>query len=122
MEDSIGEPQRQKKTKRVLSLLFLTIVIGLVIFISRGPYVSNALKRLILPELEAALQQKVIAKKIYINIFPLFIEAKDLKVFDEDGKRILLANRVKGYIEPLGSLKEAHFYSQTCHKGAQFIL
>ena len=106
MKNSIGEPQRQKKTKRVLSLLFLTIVIGLVIFISRGPYVSNALKRLILPELETALQQKVIAKKIYINIFPLFIEAKDLKVFDEDGKRILLANRVKGYIEPLGFLRK----------------
>ncbi|HYA11354.1 MAG TPA: AsmA-like C-terminal region-containing protein, partial [Thermodesulfovibrionales bacterium] len=106
MKDSTGEQQRQKKTKRVLYLLFLTIVIGLVIFISRGPYVSNALKRLILPELEAALQQKVIAKKIYINIFPLFIEARDLKVFDEDGKRILLAKRVKGYIEPIGLLRK----------------
>jgi translocation and assembly module TamB len=106
MKNSIGEPQRQKKTKRILYLLFLTIFIGLLIFISRGPYVSNALKRLILPELEAALQQKVIAKKIYINIFPFFIEAKDLKVFDEDGKKILLVKRVKGYIEPLGFLSK----------------
>ena len=106
MKDSIEEPQRRKKVGRVLYLLFLTIVIGLVIFISRGPHISNALKKLILPELETAIQQKVIAKKIYINIFPFFIEAKDLKVFDEEGKRILFAKRVKGYIEPLGFLRK----------------
>lgn len=29
-----------------------------------------------------------------------------MKVFDEDGKRILLANRVKGYIEPIGLLRK----------------
>ncbi|MFH0933460.1 MAG: AsmA-like C-terminal region-containing protein, partial [Nitrospirota bacterium] len=106
MKNSIEEPQRRKKRVRVLYLLFFTIVIGLVIFVSRGPHISNALKKLILPELEAALQQKVIAKKIYINIFPFFIEAKDLKVFDEEGKRILFSKRVKGYIEPLGLLRK----------------
>ena len=106
MENSIGEPQRRKKISRVLYLLFSVIVIGSIIFISRGTYISNALKQLILPELEDALQQKVIAKKIYINIFPFFIEAKNLKVFDENGKRILLAERVKGYIEPLGLLRK----------------
>jgi hypothetical protein len=106
MEDSIGEPQRRKKISRFLYLLFSVIVIGSIILISRGTYISNALKQLILPELEDALHQKVIAKKIYINIFPFFIEAKNLKVFDENGKRILLAKRVKGYIEPVGLLRK----------------
>jgi hypothetical protein len=74
------------------------VIISLIMFISRGPYISNGLKRIILPELEAALGQKVIVQKIYINIFPLFIEAKGLKVFDEDGNRIVFAKRVKGYV------------------------
>jgi len=106
MENSTGKPQKRKKIRRVLYLLFFAIVIGSIIFISRGTYISNALKKLILPELEDALQQKVIANKIYINIFPFFIEAKNLKVFDENGKRILLAKRVKGYIEPMGLLRK----------------
>ncbi|MBI5188988.1 MAG: translocation/assembly module TamB domain-containing protein [Nitrospirae bacterium] len=93
-----------KGLRRVLYLLFFAIVIGLIIFISRGPHISNALKRIILPELEAAFGQSVIAQKIYINIFPLFIEAKGLKVFDENGNRIVFANRVKGYIELSGLL------------------
>src|SRR4030042_4276532 len=87
-----------KKVRRILYLLILTFIISLVIFISRGPYISNGLKRIILPELEDALGQKVLVQKIYINIFPLFIEAKGLKVFDEDGNRIVFAKRVKGYV------------------------
>lgn len=59
---------------------------------------SNVLKKMILPELEHMSGRKVIAQKIYLNIFPLFIEAKGVKIFDEDGKRVLTADRVKGYV------------------------
>jgi hypothetical protein len=100
-EVPVREPKNRKRLKKILYFLFFAIVAGIIIFISRGPYISNSLKRLILPELETALKQKVIAKKIYVNIFPFFVEAKDLKVFDENGKRITYAKRVKGYIEPL---------------------
>jgi translocation and assembly module TamB len=106
MQDQIKDKKRRKKIIRFLYLLFFSIIIGLVILFTRGPNISNILKKAILPELEVALQQKVIAKKIYINIFPLFIEAKDIKVFDENGTRILFAKRVKGYIEPLGLLQK----------------
>ena len=106
MQDQIENHQRKKKIIRFLYLLFLGIFIGLAILFSRGPHISNILKKAILPELEAALQQKVIAKKIYINIFPLFIEARDIKVFDENGTKMLSAERVKGYIEPLGLLQK----------------
>ncbi|MBM4135547.1 MAG: hypothetical protein FJ241_01800 [Nitrospira sp.] len=99
MNISFGELLKQNRLRKVLYLLFFTIVIGLIVFILRGPYISNALKRIILPELESASGQRVIAQKIYINIFPLFIEAKGLKVFDENGNKILFAKRVKGYID-----------------------
>ncbi|MEW6418513.1 MAG: translocation/assembly module TamB domain-containing protein [Nitrospirota bacterium] len=87
-----------KKVRRILYFLIFTAIISLIIFISRGPYISNGLKRIILPELEDALGQKVMVQKIYINVFPLFIEARDMKIFDEDGNRIVFAKRVKGYI------------------------
>ncbi len=106
MKDYIEDKKKRKKIIRFLYLLSFSIIIGLVILFSRGPHISNILKKAILPELEVALQQKVIAKKIYINIFPLFIEAKDIKVFDEDGTKVLFAKRVKGYIEPLGLLQK----------------
>ncbi|MEW6001848.1 MAG: translocation/assembly module TamB domain-containing protein [Nitrospirota bacterium] len=93
-----------KKLKRLFYLLFFAILFGLIIFVSRGPYVSNTLKKLILPELEAASGQRVIAQKIYINLFPLFIEAKRVKLFDESGNRIIFADRVKGYPELSGVL------------------
>ena len=105
-EVPVRKSKNKKRLKRILYFSFLAIVAGFVIFISRGPHISNALKRLILPELETALKQKVIAKKIYVNIFPFFVEAKDLKVFDEDGKRIIYAKRVKGYIQPLRLLSK----------------
>jgi translocation and assembly module TamB len=106
MSDTIIDPLKRKKLRRLLYLLGFVVIIGLTTLILRGPYISNTLKKIILPELEAAFGQKVIAQKIYINIFPLFIEAKGLKVFDEDGNRILIANRVKGYFELSGLLSK----------------
>lgn len=80
----------------ILLLIFSFLLAGLFIFL-RGPYISNALKRLILPELSAATGRDITARRIYINIFPLFIEAQDLKVFDS-GNVIVVIPRVKGYI------------------------
>ena len=106
MKDDTRDPLRQKRLKRVLYLLTFTVIISLTTLALRGPYISNALKRIILPELQAAFGQKVIVQKIYINIFPLFIEAEGLKVFEEDGNRILIANRVKGYVGLSGLLSK----------------
>jgi len=106
VKDTIRDPLKRKKLRRLLYLLSFVVIIGLTTLILRGPYISNTLKKIILPELEATFGQKVIAQKIYINIFPLFIEAKGLKVFDEDGNRILITNRVKGYFELSGLLRK----------------
>src|SRR5512139_3891741 len=91
--------QRLKKRSAVIAAAIILIILAIVL---RGPHVSNALKKLILPELEAATGKRVIASRIYINIFPLFVEAKDLKVFDEHGEKIVLTKRVKAYIELSG--------------------
>jgi autotransporter translocation and assembly factor TamB len=94
-----------KKVRRILYLLIFTVIISLIMFISRGPYISNGLKRIILPELEDAFGHKVVVQNIYINLFPLFIEAKDMQVVDDNGSKIVFAKRVKGYIDLSGFLR-----------------
>jgi hypothetical protein len=92
------------KRLKITSLIVLIAILGAIAIFLRGPHMSNSLKRIILPELETATGNKVIAQKIYINIFPLFIEAKNLKMFDEDGTRIFFAKRVKAYVDLAGLL------------------
>ena len=98
--------ENTKKLKRIIYLSLGVLFIGIIIFVSRGPYISNALKRIILPELENMSGRKVIAQKIYFNLFPLFIEARGLKFFDEEGNRVLTAERVKGYVGLSGILRK----------------
>ena len=64
----------------------------------RGQYVSDTLRGIIIPELENMTGQKVTASRFSINILPLFLEAKDMKVSDASGQTILDTRRVKGYI------------------------
>ncbi len=91
-----------KKIRKISYLIVLGLLLGMAAVYLRGPHVSNALKKLILPELEMATGHKVIAQKIYINIFPLFVEAKEMKMYDDEGRRILYAKRVKAYLNISG--------------------
>lgn len=95
-------------TKRIIKYFFLFIffiIVGLVFFITRTPYVSNKLKSMIIPEFEAVSGKRITLQKIYINIMPLFVEAKGLNVFDNDGTQILSASKVKGYIDVIKLLE-----------------
>jgi len=104
MENSKEAGSTRQKVKRVLLVLFCAIILCLVVVFLRGPYVSNILESLILPELMDACGQKVTAEKIYINIFPLFVEAKEMRFLKEDGTAIASAARVKGYVNLTGLL------------------
>lgn len=92
--------------KRIISIAVLALLLGISFYALRGPNISNALKKVILPELELITGKKFIAQKIYINIFPLFVEMKDVKAFDDNGNRILTAERIKGYVGISGLLKK----------------
>jgi translocation and assembly module TamB len=102
----MGNTERLKLIKYIL---ITALLIGVAIFVFRGPYISNALKKVILPELANMTGHNVVAQEIYLNIFPLFIEAKGLKIFDEEGNKVLTAERVKGYIELSGILRKELF-------------
>lgn len=91
--------------RRVIVIAVFALLFGALFFALRGTNVSNALKKVILPELELATGKKVIARKVYINLLPLFIEIKGVKLFDDKGERILEIERAKGYLSLSGLLR-----------------
>lgn len=95
-----------KRVKRVIYVIVAVFFIGMLMFISRGPYISNALKKIILPELESMTGHKVIAPKIYFNVFPLFVEAKGLKVYDDAGNSVIGVQKAKAYVSLSGIFRK----------------
>jgi len=92
--------------RKLIYIAAAVLLCGIFLYASRGPDISNALKRVILPELEDATGRKFIARQIYINLMPLFVEIKGLKSFDENGEKILEVQRVKGYIGLSGLIRK----------------
>ncbi len=91
--------------KKVFLLSVLVLTIGLVTVLLRGPYVSDLLKKIILPELSAATGRQVSVRRISINIFPLFVEAREIKIPGDKGE-IVSVPRIKGYIDISGFLRK----------------
>jgi translocation and assembly module TamB len=90
------------RTRRVAILLVVAIVAGIAAFVLRGPGVSNALKKVIVPELEMMSGRRVSVERIYINLFPLFAEARQVKVFDDTGGMIVSVPSAKAYVDLAG--------------------
>ncbi len=87
------------RSRRLAALLVAMLVAGIAAFILRGPSVSNALKKAILPELEMMSGRRVTAERIYINLFPLFAEARQVRVWDERGAVMVSVPRAKAYVD-----------------------
>ncbi|HTR44492.1 MAG TPA: translocation/assembly module TamB domain-containing protein [Thermodesulfovibrionales bacterium] len=90
---------RERKKAVVWAVSAVLCIAGLF-FIARGTYLSNYLKRLILPELSEATGREVMVQKISVNIFPLFIEARELRLLDH-GNEVLRIPRIKVYVSLL---------------------
>lgn len=103
--------------RRILCITILILLLGVSFYTLRSTNVSNALKKIILPELELIAGKKFITQKIYINILPLFIEMKDVKAFGEHGDKILTAERVKGYISLSGLWRKEIIIKRLVIKG-----
>jgi translocation and assembly module TamB len=105
--------------KKILYIIAAILILSAIVYASRSPYVSSALKKLILPELELATGKKFTAGKIYINLIPLFVEIKDLKAFDPEDGQFLKANRVKGYIGLFGFFNKEVIVRRLVIKGLE---
>ena len=87
------------KFKKLIGIfVFLAVISGLTLFL-RGPQVSNYLKKRLFIEFESATGYQMTADKLYANIFPLYVGADNIKVFDESGETVFEAGNVKAYPE-----------------------
>ncbi len=88
----------------------LTIIVGaflafaVLFFLLRGPYLSNSIKRVIIPVLENTTGERVIIDRAVINLLPFYVQAKGLKMFDRDGNRLLWVTKTRVYIDLFGLL------------------
>ncbi|MCL5023829.1 MAG: translocation/assembly module TamB [Nitrospirae bacterium] len=92
--------------KKILIVFTLALIIGLTAAFFRGRHLSDFLKGLILPELSDLTGERVTAERISVNIFPLFAEATEVRMYDTEGRMILRIPKVKGYVELSGLLRK----------------
>ncbi|MBI4843245.1 MAG: translocation/assembly module TamB domain-containing protein [Nitrospirae bacterium] len=97
--------QRNNK-KIIIRLLFVLLLLGIVHFLFRGPYLSNSIKRVIIPVLEEATGKHVIMDKAVINLFPFYLQGKSVKFYDDEGKTLLWITKSRIYLDPLGLLSK----------------
>jgi translocation and assembly module TamB len=88
--------KKQMNKRALFFLLGLTLLTALFLFL-RGPYVSNLMKMAVLTEISEVTGRQFIAQRIYINLIPLYVEAKGVKAYDRQGERILSVKRIKAY-------------------------
>jgi len=94
-----------KIKKRWLFLSSILIFI-LVFFLLRGPYLSNSIKRVLIPLLENATGERVITDDAVINLIPFYIQIKSIRVLDKDGNRLLWVTRMRAYLDPFALLHD----------------
>jgi len=94
---------RLRTIKRIGQYIFSGLLIGILfllfLLIPENPYLSNYLKRLILPELQSATGYAATADRIYLHIFPLYAGIKDLRFIDKDGEVVARIRSIKVYPE-----------------------
>jgi translocation and assembly module TamB len=79
--------------------LILIAVLALVFFLLRGPYLSNYIKRILIPGLENVTSERILIEKAVINLFPFYIQTKGFKMFDAEGNRLLWITKARAYID-----------------------
>ncbi|KPK02506.1 MAG: hypothetical protein AMK71_02025 [Nitrospira bacterium SG8_35_4] len=97
---------QSRKARITASLGLIILFFGIVFFLLRGPYLSNSIKRIIIPALENVTRESIIIDKAVINLFPFYVQVKGLKVFDRDGNRLLWITKTRAYIDLLGLLSK----------------
>jgi translocation and assembly module TamB len=93
---------RDKRTRRFSIISAVILISAIAFFLLRGPHLSNAIKRTILPVLEEATGERIIIDKAVINLFPFYLQARRFKVFDEEGGRLLWIRKMRAYIDLVG--------------------
>ena len=93
---------KSKKRRWGISAGLIIFLMAVLFFLLRGPYLSNSIKRVIIPVIENASGERIIIDDAVINPFPFYLQAKGFKVFDKDGNKLLWITKARAYIDLLG--------------------
>ncbi len=69
---------KTRKAKIVTFSSIAALSFAVLFFLLRGPYLSNSIKRSIIPVLENATRERILIDKAVINLFPFYVQAKGL--------------------------------------------
>ena len=97
---------KTRKARITAFLILAAFAFGILFFLLRGPYLSNSIKRIIIPVFENATRERVLIDKAVINLFPFYLQAKGFKVFDRNGNRLLWITKARAYIDLTGLLSK----------------
>lgn len=109
MEDS-NNHKPKKRTKSFIIIMIFVLLFSLFYLALQSAFITEFLKKAILKEVELASKQKVSIRKIKVNPFPLFIEAKDVSIINEVNKQIISIKRIKGYVSNPQSIFNKKIY------------
>ena len=87
---------KRKIGKSACILVLAAAVLAGYLFL-RGPQVSNFLKEQISREFESQTGYELTADKLYANLFPFYVGAKNIKIFDGHGSLIFSSRGIKAY-------------------------
>ncbi len=102
------------KKRLLIRILAAVVFLAVIHFLLRGPYLSNTIKRVVIPVIEDVTGERVIMDKAVINLFPFYIQGKSIKILGKDGKRLLWVTKSRIYVDLLPMLiKEFRISSLT---------
>lgn len=93
---------KSKKRRWGISTGLIVFLVAVLFFLLRGPYLSNSIKRVIIPVLENTTGERIIIDNAVINLFPFYLQAKGFKVFDKDGNKLLWITKARAYVDLFG--------------------
>lgn len=93
---------KTKRSRITFSFGIALLCVAVVFFLLRGPYLSNYIKRIIVPQLENITRERVKIGQAAINLFPFYVQAKSVKVFDKEGTQLLWITKTRAYIDISG--------------------
>ncbi len=88
----------RKNLKKLAGIVLLAAAVLSGYLFLRGPHVSNYLKEIVSRGFESQTGYELTADRLYANLFPFYVGARNIRVLDDRGDVIFSARGIKAYI------------------------
>ncbi|MDA8085262.1 MAG: translocation/assembly module TamB domain-containing protein [Nitrospiraceae bacterium] len=88
----------RKNLKKLAGILILAAAVSGGYIFLRSPQVSNYLKETVSRGFESQTGYELTAGRLYANLFPFYVGARNVRIFDDRGDMIFSARGIKAYV------------------------